>query len=160
MKKYGKLALMFVLIVVLALSSTALAKDAIRVRLNGVTLEFDVDPQIINDRTMVPLRGIFEALGAEVEWNGGTRTVSAVKGNKVVVATIDSRIMYINDEERIMDVAPMIINDRTLVPVRFVAEAFDCDVKWDAGKRMVIIETDEEIGYIGLPDDFASKQEE
>lgn len=126
----------------LMLSITAFAANDITVKINGEPLSFDVPPQLIKDRTMVPLRAIFEALGAQVDWNGATRTVTATRGDTVVVSTIGSRAMYINGTARTMDVEPVIVNDRTLVPARFVAEAFDCDVEWDGGSRTVDIYTE------------------
>lgn len=124
----------------LMLSITAFAANDISVRINGEPLSFDVPPQLINDRTMVPLRTIFEALGAQVDWNSTTRTVTATRGDTVVVSTIGSKTMYINGSARTMDVAPVIVNDRTLVPARFVAEAFDCYVEWEGSTRTVYID--------------------
>lgn len=127
------------LVMMSIIMSTVVFASNISVALNGIPVKFDVAPQMINDRTMVPLRAIFEALGATVEWDNETQTVSAFKNDTVVVATIGSKIMYINDEESIMDVAPVVVRDRTLVPVRFVAEAFNCNVDWDGSTQTVII---------------------
>jgi hypothetical protein len=113
----------------------------ISVTLNGETLTFDVQPQLIDNRTMVPLRKIFEAMGAVVDWNNDTQTVTATKGNERVIATINSKNVYINGETKTLDVPPMVIDDRTLVPVRFVAEAFGANVDWDEATRTVIIGT-------------------
>ena len=145
MKKHIKKLGLFFVGVSLMLQTTVFA-GGISVTLNGVQIPFDVEPQIIDSRTMVPLRAIFEALGATVEWDSDTQTVSAFRDNTTVAATIGSKIIYINDEEIMMDTTPVVINDRTLVPARFVAEAFECDVDWDADTQTVIItqEDDEE----------------
>lgn len=72
----------------------AMADEDIKVTLDGKALSFDVPPQIINDRTMVPLRAIFEALGASVDWNQATKTVTSTKGDTTIKLTIDSNTMY------------------------------------------------------------------
>ena len=117
------------------------ADGGIRVTLNGETLTFDVPPQLIDNRTMVPLRKIFEAMGAVVDWNNDSQTVTATKGDESVIATINSKNVYINGETKTLDVPPMVIDDRTLVPVRFVAEAFGANVDWNETTQTVVINT-------------------
>ena len=117
----------------------ATAEEPIRVLLDGEELVFDVQPQMINDRTMVPMRVIFEALGAKVDWDGATETVTATKGDLIVKTTIGNKIMTVNGAGKEMDVAPVVIDGRTLVPVRFISEAFGCDVDWDGNTRTVHI---------------------
>lgn len=119
------------------------AEDNISVTLNGEALTFDVPPQLIDNRTMVPLRKIFEAMGAVVDWNNDIQTVTATKGNEKVIATINSKNVYINGEIKILDVPPMVVNDRTMVPVRFVAESFGANVDWNESTRTVIIKTNQ-----------------
>jgi hypothetical protein len=124
------------------------------VLLNGSPLEFDVPPQIINERTLVPMRAIFEALGAAVAWDGDTRTVTAEGADTNVQMTIDSNEMYVNSEKITLDVPPVIIDERTLVPARAVAESFGCDVAWDSDTRTVIIsssKSDEAVSEPSLP---------
>ncbi len=120
-------------------TSGVLCADDVIVILDGAKLEFDVPAQIINDRTFVPLRVIFEAMGAEVEWDGDARKVSAVKGDTTVEMTIDSTVMSVNSQEITLDVPPQIVDDRTLVPARAVAESFGAEVEWDGDTRTVII---------------------
>ncbi len=136
-----------VLVLVMAFSFlgvvTASAEDvAIAVIIDGVAVNFDVPPQIINDRTMVPVRAIFEALGASVEWNNETRTVTATKGETVVALVIDSNVIKVNDTEKTIDVPAMIVNERTLVPVRAISEAFECTVEWNQETYTVTITSD------------------
>lgn len=83
----------------------------------------DTAALIKNDRTFVPFRALAEAFGAKVEWNEKDRTVTTQMDGKTVVMTIDKKEYKVNDKEMTMDVAPYISGDRTLVPVRFVAEA-------------------------------------
>ena len=150
MKKSIKILGLCLLMMSLVMSTVAFASNEIKVAIDGEYVEFDVKPQLINDRTMVPLRAIFEALGAEVDWENDTQTVIATKDDITVTASIGKTKMYINDEVRTMDVAPMLIDGRTLVPVRFVAEAFKCDVDWNAEEKIVCIY--ETAGYEEVPD--------
>ena len=89
---------------------------------NNITA-IDTAALIKNERTFVPYRALAEAFGAKVEWNEKDRTVTTEMDGKKVVMTIDKKEYKVNDKEMTMDVAPYIANDRTLVPVRFVAEA-------------------------------------
>jgi len=115
--------------------------DGINVRLDGRYLTFDVPPQIIDNRTMVPLRAIFEALGATVAWNEDTRTVTAVRGDTVVVMQVGNYVITVNGNEITLDVPPLIVDNRTLVPARAVAESFGANVDWNAETQTVIIES-------------------
>jgi len=117
------------------------AAQPIGVYLDGVPLSTDVPPQLIDGRTLVPLRAIFEALGAEVDWNPATRTVTGTRGDTVVVLTIGSTTPTVNGQVVPIDVPAQIVDDRTLVPVRFVAESFGVEVDWDGNTRTVTITT-------------------
>ena len=136
--------LCLLLIVSIILSTVAFASDEIKVAIDDEYVKFDVPPQSINNRTMVPLRAIFEALGADVEWNNSTRTVTATRDDVVVKATIGKNVIYVDGKEKTMDVAPIAISGRTLVPARFVAEAFGCAVDWDGEEKVVYIYSNSE----------------
>jgi len=114
-----------------------------RVRLNGETLNFDTPPIIENGRTLVPLRTIFEALGADVEWEDNTQTVTAVKDETTVSMQIGSNELVKNGESITLDVPAQLVNGRTLVPARVIAESFGAKVEWDEEKQTVIIQTNE-----------------
>lgn len=103
---------------------------------NGNKIEFDVEPQIINGRTMVPVRGIFEALNAVVEWDGTTQTVIAKKDSTIIKFTINELSFKKNSEIKKLDVPAQIVDGRTLVPVRAIGESFDCTVDWDGSGVM------------------------
>lgn len=107
------------------------------VYLDGRKLDFEVNPIIENDRTLVPLRAIFEAMGAEVSWNDATRTVIANRGNDSVVLTIGSNRPIVNGNEVLIDVAAKIVEDRIMAPLRFVGEAYGGTVNWDAASRTI-----------------------
>lgn len=138
MKKFISL----VLAVSLAISSmicVSAADEGIRVYLEGSKINFDVPPQTINDRTMVPIRAIFEAMGANVDWDDITQTAISTKDSTTVKMTLNSTTEYINDTAYTMDVTPVIINGRTLAPARYVAEAFGYYVNWDEMTQSVLI---------------------
>lgn len=116
-----------------------MADEDIKVKLDGNTLSFDVPPQIINDRTMVPLRAIFEALGASVDWNQQTKIVTSVKGDTTIKLTIDSNTMYVNGNAVTLDTPACVVNDRTLVPVRAISEAYQTKVIWNKDTKTVAL---------------------
>ncbi len=117
-----------------------LPSDRIPVYLNNKEICFDVDPVIIEGRTLVPMRAVFEALGAVVSWNSETETVTAKKGDTTITVQIDSDTMRKNNQIISLDVPARIYYNRTLVPVRAVSEALDAVVKWDNNERAVYIE--------------------
>jgi len=107
--------------------------------LNGKELDFDVYPRIQNGRVLVPLRTIFEAVGATVDWNNGTKTAVAYKDGVTVSLTLGNTIATINDNPVTLDQPAISVNGRTLAPLRFVGEAFGGIVNWDASSRTVYI---------------------
>lgn len=102
-------------------------------------IEFDQIPVIENGRTLVPLRAIFEKIGAEVDWNEADKTVTAQKDDTQISLTIDNTTAVKNGEKIELDVPAKIVNGRTLVPVRFVADCFGVDVDWDGVMQEVIL---------------------
>ena len=116
-----------------------LDSDLITVQIDGNYVDFDQSPVIIDGRTLVPLRAIFEVLGATVEWNGDTKTVTSKKGSTSISLSIDSNTMYKNGKAVTLDVPSQLINDSTLVPVRAIAEAFNCNVNWNNDTKTVTI---------------------
>ena len=126
----------------LAVSAAAAvsAADGISVVINDKPVEFgDVAPQIIESRTMVPLRAIFEALNATVEWDDTTKTVKSTKGDTTISLTIGENKLIKNGEAKELDVPAQIVDSRTLVPVRAISEAFDCKVDWEDSTKTVKI---------------------
>lgn len=122
--------------------NTPAANPVIYVKLNGEYIDFSKygqNPVIENGRTLVPLRSVFEALGASVEWDGATSTVTSVRGNVTVKLTINIATIYVNGEAKTLDVAPKILNGRTMVPLRAVVEAFGCQIGWDGTIRTASI---------------------
>ncbi|MFX4263706.1 ankyrin repeat domain-containing protein [Pelotomaculum propionicicum] len=105
-------------------------------------ISFDSGQHIIveNDRTLVPFRNIFEAMGADVQWDKDTQTVTAKKGDITISLIIDGPA-YKNGEPIVLDVPAKIIKSRTMVPLRFVGEAFGATVNWDQDFQAVLIST-------------------
>lgn len=112
---------------------------SIRVTLNGEEIPFDQPPIMYNDRTLVPLRAICEVLGATVYWNDDTQTVTAEKGDITIKFTIGAYEFYKNGFSILLDVPGMIVNGRTLVPIRAISEALNCTVEWDDRTEKVYI---------------------
>ena len=96
---------------------------------NNVPATIDVAPFIRDNRTFVPFRALVEAFGAEVAYDEATSTVTTKLDGKTVVLTVGSTVLTVNDETVTMDVAPYIVDDRVVVPVRFVGEAFGFTVE-------------------------------
>lgn len=113
--------------------------NEIKVFLDGTQISFDQPPIIESGRTLVPLRAIFEALGATVDWDNDTQTVTAVKDGTTVVLTIGSSVMLVNGDNKTLDVPAQLVGGRTLVPARAVAESFGVAVSWDAAANAVVL---------------------
>lgn len=141
------IALIATLIMVIV-STTTFASN-VYVQLNGEIIDFTdsngnrVDAQIVNNRTMVPLRKIFELLGATVEWDNNTRTASAQKDDISIKLQIDNSIAEVSIDGEVrkveLDSKPILINDRTMVPLRFISESLGKQVAWDAREQTAII---------------------
>ena len=111
----------------------------ISVLLNGQLLEFVQPPVLIDGRTLVPLRAIFEAMGANIDWDDETLTVTSVRDDITVTLQIGSNVLVRNGEEIPLDVPAQLVNGRTMVPARAVAESFGAEVGWDGSTHTVII---------------------
>lgn len=115
------------------------ASDNITVELNGREIYFDQPPIIQDDRTLVPMRAIFEAMGCEVEWYDGV--IEVYQDNEcIMILWIDDTEMWTLEREFFtIDVPPQIFNDRTLVPVRVISESMGADVEWNGYTQTVSI---------------------
>lgn len=114
---------------------------ATQVELNGEPVAFDVAPFQLANRTMVPMRAIFEALGADVHWNESTQTVTATRDTTDVQLTIGSTRAQVNGQAVALDVPPMVSRGSTMVPLRFVSESLGADVSWSELTQTVSIST-------------------
>ncbi len=137
-----KRLLTFLLTATLLLSSFALAAAEpapITVVIDGKVQTYEQPPVVVDGSTFVPLRAIFEALGAKIDWDAQTRTVTAVKGSKTISLTVGSDLAYINGASHKLAQPARIISDRTMVPLRFVGEALGAEVRWYGETRTVEI---------------------
>lgn len=115
------------------------AEQPIKVVVNGSNIQFDSQPIIENGRTLVPMRKIFEALGATVDWNADTKTAIGIKGNKKVVLTIGSTEATVSGVSKKLDVPSQIVGNRTLVPLRFISESLGTVVNWNGTTKTATI---------------------
>ncbi|MDR1135881.1 MAG: N-acetylmuramoyl-L-alanine amidase [Clostridiales Family XIII bacterium] len=116
-------------------------ESLVYLKIDGVQIGTDVPPVIINDRTLVPARAVFETLGGTVLWNDSVKPaqVSITYADTSVLLTIDSATAFVNGRATYLDVPAQILDGRTLIPVRFVSESLNFSVNWDAAARTVNI---------------------
>jgi maltose-binding protein MalE len=141
MKKILPIIISLILIISSVIPASS-AQSKIKVTLDGKELKFDADPFISSGRTMVPFRAIFEALGATVEWNADTDTVTGTKGELNIILTINGSTASINGEVIELDSVPIVKNGRTFVPTRFVAENLGVRVYWNNASSTVVLLSD------------------
>ena len=139
--KKRRIALVMALVMAMTMTLTTAVAFAqeIKVLVNGTAVTFDQPPVIENGRTLVPLRAIFEALGADVDWEQSTQTVTAIKGDITIILKIGDSFLTKSGERIALDVPAKIVGGRTLVPARAVAESFGSDVQWNQAARTVTI---------------------
>lgn len=109
------------------------------VEIDNQILGFDTPPIIESDRTLVPLRFIFETLGAKVEWENNTQTAMVKDDSTAIIFSIDNTVAKVNGVTERMDVPARLINDKTMVPLRFLSEKLGFDVAWNEDERLVTI---------------------
>jgi len=126
-------------LIILCLAPAPVNAAEISVLVDGNYLSLPVAPLMTEGRVLVPMRAIFEALGADVTWKEVTKTVLAVKGDTAVRLVIDNKTAYINDASKVLDVPPRMNRDTTLIPLRFVGEALGEKVIWDEKNLQVIV---------------------
>lgn len=117
-------------------------EDIVTVWVDNEEVKFDQNPVIIENRTLVPLRAVFEKAGATVEWDQETLTAKISRDGYDVEITFGSNVMHKNGEEIEIDVPAAMVNNRLLIPVRAISEAMDYSVTWDGFHSMVLVATD------------------
>ncbi|MFY9174800.1 MAG: copper amine oxidase N-terminal domain-containing protein [Peptococcia bacterium] len=127
-----------IMVIILSILISVPAYAEISVTINGDKLSFDVPPVIENGRTLVPVRVIFEALGAEVTYNAASKTVAALKGDTVIILKIGGGA-NVNGKNIDLDVPAKIVDGRTLVPLRFISESLGATVNYDPATQSVKI---------------------
>ena len=144
MKKLHKILILLALILIFA-PAAVVAAD-MQITIDGEYVDFA--PVIVDSRSLVPVRYMTDMLGGDVDWDSDLRRVTLTYSGTTILLYIDSTTAYVNDEATQLDVPAMIINERTHVPVRFVAESFGLDVDFDAGT--IILTRVEHSGYLRL----------
>ena len=99
----------------------------------------DVAPRLVGDYTMLPIRFVGEALEMQVDWSPSAKTVTCTKAGKTVVLPLDGQTATVDGVSQALPAAPAMINDRVLVPIRFVSESFGCKVDWNGAEQSVTI---------------------
>ena len=126
-------------------TAITLQVDNNTINIGNRSISIDTAPVIMNGRTLIPVRGVSEAMGGNVNWNNDTKTVTITLGSNKVEMTIDSTTAYFNDKAQTLDVAPVVLNGRTMLPARFIAESFGFDVNWDNDTKTISITPRQEI---------------
>lgn len=136
-----KMSIGFIMIIILLamMVPVAGASDNIQILVDNKVISSDVPPQIVDSRTMVPVRFVAEALGATVGWEQLSSTVSIVKADTSIKLVIGAKQVIKNNSAITLDVPAQIISSRTMVPIRFVSEALGCKVDWQQNTRTVVI---------------------
>ena len=111
----------------------------VRVFIDGQLVSFDVPPAIAAGRVLVPLRGVFNRLGAVVTWDPATQMVLAARGDTSISLRIGDTQANINGQPTLMDVPALLVDGRTMVPLRFISQALGSQVSWDATSTTVQI---------------------
>lgn len=155
MKKHNKISMILAIIMCsICISFSAVAADdtdvvvSLRIndpimKINGTETEIDMGrgtkPMVIDGRTLVPIRAVIEAFGGIVGWDDTAQAVMLTLANDVITLTIDSKTAYINGNAYALDVVPAVVNERTMLPVRFIAEGFNLGVAWEDNTQTVTI---------------------
>lgn len=114
--------------------------SGVKVRINDKLVKFeDQYPVIREDRTLIPVRGLLEALGAKVDWNPDTLCAIVTKDGKEITIPIDINEAYIDGETVPVEVCARLVNGRTMVPLRFITDNFNIEIDWEESTRTVNI---------------------
>lgn len=140
MKKVLKYISVFLLISMLTVN--VFAAGDINLYVNNSKLELANPPVSLNGNTLVPVKAIFESMGATVEWNNATRTVTGKTEDKTIKLTIDNKTAIVNGSSVVLTAPATIINGSTYVPARFVAESLGAEVAWDNNTKSVLVNSE------------------
>lgn len=138
MKKYI-LILLCLIMAISAVSPSVMANEEISVYLNGEKLSFEQQPVIRNNRIIVPMRTILEKMETVVEWAENTRTINCLRDDVEVDLKIGSDVVMVNKMVERLDTAPIIMGSSTMIPLRFIGEAFGADVSWNPETKTAYI---------------------
>lgn len=142
MNKHIKVLLLGILLCVCIFSNLCcFADNFIEVYIDNIRIDFEENLITTEDRTLVPMRTMFESLGAKVLWDVKTQTATAIKDDIKIVAIVDSNTILKNNEEIYIDVPAKLVDNKVMVPLRVVSESFDYEVMWNEEQQRVDIRT-------------------
>ena len=137
----------------LALAVSPAMAESINVYVDGSKVNFqNTEPIMVRDRVMVPLRGVFEQMGASVDWSERDQSVTCMKGDQTIRISIGDPRAWVNDKTVNLDQSAMLYRGTTMVPLRFVSESLGADVKWNEALQSVNITTADN-GLVSSNDD-------
>lgn len=142
LRRFGAFLFGVLAAAVLGLSGPSPAHAAVTIQVESAPISSPVPPIIVNGRTLVPIRFVAVAMGAEVEWNGTERLVTVRKDGDTLHIWLDSRTALVNQKAVLLDVPAMLVEGRTMVPIRFIAESLGYAVSWDADSATVNLTRD------------------
>ncbi len=132
-------------IIFVFMNMVAYADNDIILYLDGNIVETNPKPLILNNRTMIPARAVFEEMGAKVTWDAAKRSVGVTYKDITIEMKIDSDVAQVNGMGVRLDSPAVIVNDRTMIPLRFIGEAIGSQVSWDDKTRSVYISSPEDV---------------
>lgn len=143
---YKKITALFLVIVLICIPiSIKAASQSVEIYINGKRISSDVPPVITEGRILVPLRVVSENLGAKVHWDNSSKTVT-IKGSKNIILTVNNRNILVDNNNIVVDVPASVVQNRTMVPLRFISEVLESKVDWDnTEKRVTITKTQGDI---------------
>ncbi|MEG6567959.1 copper amine oxidase N-terminal domain-containing protein [Thermoanaerobacterium saccharolyticum] len=117
-------------------------KFAGKMKANGREIKFDIPPVVKSGTTLIPVRAVVESLGANVNWDAASNTVTITKGDKTIVFDLNNSKVYVNGTEVTISMPAMEISNRTFVPLRFIAESLGVKINYDDNTGNIDIEDD------------------
>jgi iron complex transport system substrate-binding protein len=146
-RSFSVLLILALMVTLFPITQANAVSQSIKVLKDGKAVSFDVDPKVINGRTMVPYQAIAASLGAEVGWDAKAKVVTAEKSGTKVKLTIGHKVVFINDKRIVFDQEPVIVNGRTLVPLRIISESFGLWIDWNNSTKTVAIDSTKTIKH-------------
>lgn len=156
MLKFKRLSAILCSILIFSSTATNAAQD-ISVKLDGNEVKFEtVEPVVKDNRTLIPLRGLFENMGYTIEWEPNLKAAILSKDGNTISIRSDKKYLTVNNIQTKIDVPAQIINGSMMIPLRAVADATGAQVNWDSATKTVEIITSDRINYIVDMNDYSA----
>ena len=130
---------------------------------DGEVVEIDpgrgTKPELVGGRTLLPIRSIIEALGGEISWDESRRKMIISSGNIIIELWIGEKTAFVNGVSKQLDFPPLLVNSRTMIPLRFVAENLGCKVLWDGEKGRITLSDENAVLLVGGTGFYRSLQD-